>query len=271
MDTDYFKVMNLPRSASTSEIKARYKTLAKSYHPDRKGSTARMSQINAAYSVLANPKLRYEYLRKLNPVDNFSAPLSPDTASSQNPKTALNKNPKPPAVLFNPFRSVSYGAIILIIVILVGLMGLFRQSKTAISPSASSASLGAAGGSAAASGSTNPAPQTEAGSPVSTNQQTSTNIAAQAVTFGSNIISNAQRAFERGKTTLRTCEVERAQIAQEITNLRAEMQATQNLMSGISWDHESISKSDAEYNQLEQQLLEYRTQLANLQATAVMC
>jgi DnaJ-class molecular chaperone len=46
------ETLGLPPWISRDEIKARYRQLARSHHPDRSGDAERMEQINAAYAVL---------------------------------------------------------------------------------------------------------------------------------------------------------------------------------------------------------------------------
>lgn len=66
---DYFKVLNVSEDAEIEVIKASYKALAKKYHPDnysgdREIAEKRMMQINEAYNVLSDERLRKEYLVK---------------------------------------------------------------------------------------------------------------------------------------------------------------------------------------------------------------
>lgn len=62
---DYYRIMGLPRIASTSEIKARYRELAKRYHPDRRGDAVTMTRLNRAYRVLSDPRQRFVYNQQL--------------------------------------------------------------------------------------------------------------------------------------------------------------------------------------------------------------
>ncbi len=63
---DYYKILGLPKDATTSQIKARYQYLAKKHHPDHNGNNKTMSSINEAYSVLSNPINRFQYNQKLD-------------------------------------------------------------------------------------------------------------------------------------------------------------------------------------------------------------
>lgn len=62
---DYYKILELPRTASQEEIKKSYRKLAMKYHPDHnkddKSAEARFKEINEAYAVLSNPEKRKQY------------------------------------------------------------------------------------------------------------------------------------------------------------------------------------------------------------------
>jgi curved DNA-binding protein len=61
---DYYKIMDLPRTASPEEIKRAYRRLARKYHPDvskESGTEERFKDINEAYAVLKDPKKRAAY------------------------------------------------------------------------------------------------------------------------------------------------------------------------------------------------------------------
>jgi curved DNA-binding protein CbpA len=71
---DYYSILGIDPGTSQESIKLVYRRLAREYHPDRKtGSTeserevfsAQMAQLNGAYAVLSNAKLRCEYDQKL--------------------------------------------------------------------------------------------------------------------------------------------------------------------------------------------------------------
>jgi curved DNA-binding protein CbpA len=61
---DYYKILGVSRNATIKEIKDAYRKLVIKYHPDisRKKETGEMlKEVNEAYTVLSNPKLREEY------------------------------------------------------------------------------------------------------------------------------------------------------------------------------------------------------------------
>ncbi|MBX9643196.1 MAG: J domain-containing protein [Novosphingobium sp.] len=62
----YYATLEVPPSASISEIKSAYRRLAKKYHPDKEGGVGdvgRIVAINLAYDVLSDPNSRAEYDR----------------------------------------------------------------------------------------------------------------------------------------------------------------------------------------------------------------
>ena len=60
---NYYLILELTNDSSQSEIKNQYRKLAKQYHPDRNkdSSEEKMAQINKAYEVLSDKKLKEEY------------------------------------------------------------------------------------------------------------------------------------------------------------------------------------------------------------------
>jgi curved DNA-binding protein len=62
---DYYKVLNVPREASSEDIKKAFRKLARQYHPDvakdKKGAEEKFKEINEAYEVLGDPDSRKKY------------------------------------------------------------------------------------------------------------------------------------------------------------------------------------------------------------------
>jgi molecular chaperone DnaJ len=64
---DYYEILGVKRDSSDKEIRAAFRRLARKYHPDvnpkDKGSEAKFKEVNEAYEVLSDPKLRRQYDR----------------------------------------------------------------------------------------------------------------------------------------------------------------------------------------------------------------
>lgn len=69
MVRNHYLLLGIPPDASQKQIKAAYRNLAKRFHPDRnKGSDTAAElfrQVNSAYRILSNPKLRTLYDEKV--------------------------------------------------------------------------------------------------------------------------------------------------------------------------------------------------------------
>ena len=64
---NYYQVLGIPRSASQSEIKNAYRTLAKERHPDHPGgSEAEFSRLQEANAVLSDPERRRRHDEELD-------------------------------------------------------------------------------------------------------------------------------------------------------------------------------------------------------------
>ena len=62
LETDYYKALGVPSSATDKEITRAYRKLAKAHHPDTNpGSEERFKEISAAYDVLGDAPKRKEY------------------------------------------------------------------------------------------------------------------------------------------------------------------------------------------------------------------
>src|SRR6266566_9606066 len=62
---DYYKILNVPRDASSEDIKKAFRKLARQYHPDvakdKKAAEEKFKEINEAYEVLGDPQRRKKY------------------------------------------------------------------------------------------------------------------------------------------------------------------------------------------------------------------
>nr|CAH7736419.1 unnamed protein product [Callosobruchus chinensis] len=78
---DYYKILNIPRSATKDQIKKAYKLLALKWHPDKnpdkpEEACKRFREISQAYEVLSDPKKKKSY--DLYGRDGFSSRLDRD-------------------------------------------------------------------------------------------------------------------------------------------------------------------------------------------------
>ena len=65
LEKDFYKILDVPKTATSSEIKKKYRTLARELHPDKNpGNTAaeeRFKAVSEAYDVLSDDAKRKEY------------------------------------------------------------------------------------------------------------------------------------------------------------------------------------------------------------------
>ena len=86
MSEDYYRTLELPRSASPRDIKHAYRRLARKYHPDFNpgdpSAEDRMEEVNRAYEVLSDKNRREEYDRYTRPAQRkteYQRPASNQT------------------------------------------------------------------------------------------------------------------------------------------------------------------------------------------------
>lgn len=101
LQRNYYEVLGLPPSATTDQIKKKYRELARKYHPDiaqdKVFSQRVFTQINQAYRVLADPDRRAQYNSTLD-VAAKSAASAPTPAATR-PATPAAAAPKAAASL----------------------------------------------------------------------------------------------------------------------------------------------------------------------------
>jgi curved DNA-binding protein len=66
---DYYKTLNVDKSATADEIKRAYRKLASQHHPDKGGDTNKFQEIEEAYRTLGDAQKRQEYD---NPMSNIN-------------------------------------------------------------------------------------------------------------------------------------------------------------------------------------------------------
>lgn len=58
---DYYKILEVDKTASKEEIKKAYRKLAHKHHPDKGGDEAKFKKLSEAYAVLSNDEKRKQY------------------------------------------------------------------------------------------------------------------------------------------------------------------------------------------------------------------
>lgn len=58
---DYYKTLEIPKTAGPDDIKKAYRKMAAKYHPDRGGDTKKFQEIEEAYRILSDPQSRAQY------------------------------------------------------------------------------------------------------------------------------------------------------------------------------------------------------------------
>jgi curved DNA-binding protein CbpA len=102
--TDLYEVLQVHPRAEAEVIRAAYRTLARKYHPDHGGDSARMIALNDAWDVLGDPVRRAAYDASLRPAGQVrpaagstAAPwASPQPADTRPPDTTIRYDPGAP-------------------------------------------------------------------------------------------------------------------------------------------------------------------------------
>ncbi|MDD2753686.1 MAG: molecular chaperone DnaJ [Candidatus Portnoybacteria bacterium] len=63
MSKDYYKILDVLKTASPDEIKRAYRRLAQQHHPDKGGDQEKFKEVNEAYQVLSDPQKKSQYDR----------------------------------------------------------------------------------------------------------------------------------------------------------------------------------------------------------------
>lgn len=86
-DRDYYKILGIPKTANSKEIRRAYLDFTKKYHPDKQGQLSeeeekkiheKMSQINEAYETLSDESKRKEYDRARSGGPSGGGPINPN-------------------------------------------------------------------------------------------------------------------------------------------------------------------------------------------------
>ncbi|MBD3881763.1 J domain-containing protein [Phormidium tenue FACHB-886] len=94
MANTHYDILEVSPTASQSEIKQAYRRLAKRFHPDvsREASHDRITQINAAYEILSDPRQRQSYDQQLNPYyRGFGTPNHAEAVNRQQRAAAAQR------------------------------------------------------------------------------------------------------------------------------------------------------------------------------------
>lgn len=98
MVPDPYKVLNLPHTATSNDIKRSYRNLARQYHPDRcahPGDGKEFADLAAAYAILSDPKRKaeYDHIYKYGGFDEEPEAIkTPQPQSQQAPSKRTRQN-----------------------------------------------------------------------------------------------------------------------------------------------------------------------------------
>lgn len=86
-DRDYYKILSIPKTATSKDIRKAYLDFTKKYHPDKQGQLSedeenkiheKMSQINEAYETLSDDAKRKEYDQARSSGSSRNGPVNPN-------------------------------------------------------------------------------------------------------------------------------------------------------------------------------------------------
>lgn len=97
MNGDCYSILGVPAAATTEEIRAAYRRLARQYHPDLNSgpeAETRMKEINHAYATLSDPQRRRHY--DIHGVSEPPATESTRRRRQSGPRQAATRSSRPP-------------------------------------------------------------------------------------------------------------------------------------------------------------------------------
>jgi DnaJ-class molecular chaperone len=97
MNGDCYSILGVPAAATTEEIRAAYRRLARQYHPDLNAgpeAEARMKEINQAYATLSDPQRRRHYDVYGVSEPPAAAPRRPSQHNGARPGTTRPSRPR---------------------------------------------------------------------------------------------------------------------------------------------------------------------------------
>jgi hypothetical protein len=91
---DYYQVLGVPPTATTEQITASYRKLAKTHHPDRGGDKLIFQAAKAAYGILSDPASRAQYDASRTPAASYAQPPRSAVPPNAQPFTPPGMNPQ---------------------------------------------------------------------------------------------------------------------------------------------------------------------------------
>ena len=133
---DYYAVLQVSKDADLDVVRAAYRALSKSHHPDVGGNEVRYKLINQAHDILSDSQLRSEYdlsrrvaeTEAITPSQANGAPDAPPSAAPEESADAstLTSNPAEIAVTAPSDGASAAMTLCGCLVITLGLIGVVR-------------------------------------------------------------------------------------------------------------------------------------------------